>query len=57
LFFSDDGVAENADHRNQKIGSVIKPWTVKKELGYERPKTIQIYCALENLGGKIQFMI
>jgi hypothetical protein len=53
-------------HRNLKSRSRIKPWKVKKigrksAQGMNTPKLCRYvyikYCAMENCGGKIQFMI
>jgi hypothetical protein len=52
-------------HRNLKSGSraktrQVKKYWVKKCESYERPKTMHTcieHCAMENCGGKIQFMI
>jgi hypothetical protein len=46
-------------HRNLKTRSKIKPWKVKngEKSAQGMNNTYIEYCAMENLGGKIQFMI
>jgi hypothetical protein len=51
----------SSEHRNLKYGNRIKPHKVKK-IGEKVPKAPKNcacikYCAMENCGGKIYFMI